>query len=283
VAHPNRVEATESHNQKMRRMTDQYGSAAGPENNIPAPTNRLKGEGPEPASGFGADSGMPKARGDRLTRSRGIPNRKHGGKVKHRDMGGTTADSPVEEANLNQSMGSKADGRARGGRTKSKHGTHVNVIVAPQGGPGAGAGLPPPVLPPGGVMGAPAAPPPMPPRPLMAPPGGPGAMPPGAGAGMPPGGLPPGMMPPHARGGAVGRAKGGAVHKDAKQDKALIEKTLHDEGLIRSDKAEKEPLEGRAKGGRMNKPDMTAGAGSAVGRLEKMGDKPKNAGRPQAV
>lgn len=285
MAHPHRSDATESHNEKMRKMTEHYGSASGPANNIPAPTNRLKGEGPEPASGFGMDaSGMPKARGDRMTRSRGVPNRRHGGKVGKKADGGDV--SSIEEANRDQSL-ANPPARARGGRTKGKAGhTHVNVIVAPQGGPAGPGGMPPPVLPPGGSAlppGAGGPPPPMPPRPLMAGPGGPGGppmMPPGAGA---PGGLPPGLMPPHARGGAVGRAKGGAVHKDAKQDKKLIEKTLKDEGLVRSDKAEKEPLEGRARGGRMNQPHMTAGAISGPGRLEKIGEKPHNAGKPQAV
>ena len=93
-------------------------------------------------------------------------------------------------------------------------------------------------------------------------------MPMAAGA---PGGIPPGMIPP--------RARGGAVHKDEAQGKALIKKTLHDEGLTPA----KNP--GRAHGGRLpnQKHDMTAGAVSGVGRLEKIGDKPHDAGKPQTV
>ncbi len=83
--------------------------------------------------------------------------------------------------------------RAKGGHVKGKHkGTHVNVIVAPQGGP-PGAGLaaphgpapglpmPPPGMPPGGppMAGPPGMAPGMPPRPPMM--GGPGMAPPGMG------------------------------------------------------------------------------------------------------
>ena len=87
--------------------------------------------------------------------------------------------------------------RARGGSTPKKS-THVNVIVAPQGGmhpPGPPGMMPagappmmphPPMAPPPGAQGM------MPPRPPMAPPGA-GGMP-------PPGMKPPGMM---KRGGGV--------------------------------------------------------------------------------
>lgn len=77
------------------------------------------------------------------------------------------------------------EGRARGGRTKHKAGTNVNVIVAPHP-PAPGMAGPPPMMPP--------------PRPPMMPPPGAGGPPP---PGMPPGGPggppPPGMMPPGAR------------------------------------------------------------------------------------
>lgn len=82
--------------------------------------------------------------------------------------------------------------RARGGHTGKGKQTHVNVIVAPQGG-----GMHPPM-----PAAAPAPPPPRPvappppaaPRPAMAPPPGAGMMPPGGGM------RPPGMM---KRGGGV--------------------------------------------------------------------------------
>ena len=98
----------------------------------------------------------------------------------------------------------RMDKRARGGRTKAKKGTTVNIINSPQHPPA------PPMMPPPG-MG-------MPPRPPMAgppmpPPGAPpmppgGAMPPG-GPMMPPRpGMPPPGMPMRARG---GRIKDGAA------------------------------------------------------------------------
>lgn len=177
--------------------------------------------------------------------------RKKGGKVRHRDQGGDV--SAIEEANRDQAAASKSTGgviaRARGGRAKhGKGATHVNVIV---GQPGAG-GPPPGAMPPTGpspqlaalLAGA---------HPPMGgpPPGAPPMPPPGAGGppGMPPGAPPP-MMP---------RKKGGRVmgdHPDASQDKALIQKTLREEGLVR-----------KAKGGGVH---MTAGAVTGEGRLEKM-------------
>ena len=90
--------------------------------------------------------------------------------------------------------------RARGGRTKHKGHTTVNVINTGGGHPGLGMGGPPP--------GLGAAPPMMPPRPPMAPP-----MPPGAPGMAPPGGapmMPPPGMPPRRSGGRA-YAKGGAV------------------------------------------------------------------------
>ena len=196
-----------------------------------------------------------------------------GGKVKHRDSGGDV--SSIEEANKDQAAAKSAGGviarkrggmlcakdgsplgdvpgRARGGRMKhhGKGATHVNVVVAPQGG---GA---PPMMAPHPQLAALAAgahppmggPPPGGPPPGMPPMGaGPPGMPPPPGGG--PGGPPPPMM----------RARGGKVmgdHPDASQDKALIEKTLREEGLVR-----------KAKGGGVH---MTAGAVTGNGRLEKM-------------
>ena len=112
--------------------------------------------------------------------------------------------------------GKKAGGRldkyARGGKTKGKHGNHVNIaIVNPGAKDGAGAGGPMAAPPPGGMP----MPPPHPPM------GGPPGMPPGMPPGGPPGGLPPGMGPKPPgmmkRGGKVYK-RGGKVHMTAGAD-----------------------------------------------------------------
>lgn len=256
MAHPNRKEAQAGHNAKLKRMTEDYGDASGPTNNISNPQTRAGGKepGPEPAIGFGADSNRPRGRADRASRKQGVSN-------------------PV--ATMKRGGAAK---RAHGGRTKHKgKGTHVNVIVAPQGGGGAPpvarpVAAVPPVLP---RAVAPPAPPPRPPMgagPMAAGPmpggGAPPPMAPGA-----PGGIPPGLMPP--------RKRGGRVHPDKSEDKKLIHKILKDEGLVRSGK----PAHVRASGGRLpnQKHHMDAGAGSGEGRLEKIGEKVKTAGAPQAV
>ena len=291
MAHPMKKDSMESHGDKLRRMTENYGSASGPNNNIAAPTNRFKQEGPEEHVGFGADSTKPRARADRRSRQQLVSNPvatyKKGGRVRRADGGPTgslptTADSPVEEANLNQS----ATNRARGGRTKHKGSTHVNVIV---GGPG-GMMRPPPVIPPGGPMVPPAgAPPPpmMPPGAGMPPPGMAGARPMPMAAGAP-GGIPPGMIPPRKHGGKVN-------HPDEAEDKKLIQKTLREEGLTRSDKPVKMGLRERAAGGAVEgvmgpkgrlpnqKHHFDAGALSGEGRLQKIGERPKHPPKPQAV
>ena len=224
MAHPHKSEVSSSHNAKLRRMTRNYGEADGAAN-IKLPQEKFKLEGPEPHVGFGVDSDAANARSDRPARravaANPLATYKRGGKV--------PAGKPVEIAS-----------RARGGRLHGKHkgSTHVNVIVAPQG---QGAGAPPMAPPP--QLAALAAKPPM----AGPPPGGPPMAPPMAGP--PPGGPPP-MMP---------RAKGGRTnHSDEKQDKALIEKTLKDEGLVR-----------RARGGGIKTFHMEGGSVSGPGREDK--------------
>ena len=275
MAHPMLKDARSGHTDKLRKMTEDYGAAGGPSMNKAAPVNRPKGDiGDDEEIGFGVEGGAAKPRADRASRRPSIANPvatyKRGGAVRKADGGDV---SSIEAANRDQAMSKPAD-RARGGRTKHGKGTHVNVIVAPQGGgAGAGAGAPPPVLPmpPPMAGGPPGMPPGMPPKPLMGaapPPGLP--MAPGA-----PGGMPPGIMPP--------RARGGRVHADEAQDKDLIQRTLKNEGLIRSDKEEPVGV-GRAKGGRINSiHDMTAGSLSGEGRLQKAELQSKHRPKPQAV
>ena len=97
-----------------------------------------------------------------------------------------------------------------------------------------------------------------------------------------------------------GYASGGAVHEDEAEDKALIQKTLKSEGLVRSGSPKKMPVEGetegRAMGGKIvgsdsrvkwsNVPShMTAGSVAGLGRLEKIKMEEKEGGpqKPQAV
>lgn len=255
MVHPNKSSASSAHTAKLRKMTAHYGSASGPENNITSPQSRLKGEGPEDAVSFGADSSKASARSDKPARrsvaANPIATYARGGKVKTRAGGGTIPGmDAITQANKNQAdaAGKSTGGviaRSAGGRTKSKGATTVNVIIAPQGGAeGVGAG---------GLgihpqLAAAIAKPPM-------------AGPPAA----PPQGAPP-MMPPQGGPPMPMRAKGGRVAKlDADEDtRDLVADTLREEGLIR-----------RARGGGIH---MTAGAATGIGRLEKMGIKVRHRG-----
>lgn len=237
MSHPHKTSAVDSHNAKLRAFTRDYG-AADPDMSIPAPGT--KPNGPQRVIGFGvnAEGQMARARGDRVTR------RAKGGKVmKHRADGGDV--SAIEEANRDQAA---ATPRARGGRTKGH--THVNVIVAPQG----GGTPPPPVIPTGPGM-APGGPPVMPPRPPMAgPPGVPPGVPPmAAGA---PGGIPPGMMPPRKRGGRI-----------EKQTDPTPE-TLKDTGLKAFERGDHvDGVTGPPSGGKSR---MSSGGHSGPGRMERI-------------
>ena len=270
MAHPHKSEVSAAHNAKLRGMTRHYGLASGPADNIISPQERLKGEeGPEAHVGFGAEGDAATARSDRPARrsasANPIATYARGGKVKHKEDGGKVpmprprpegrepdASDLYSSADSKRLSSQRAQGgviaRARGGRAKhGKGATHVNVIVTPQGG---APGMPPMGGPPPQLAAlAAGARPPMG-GPPMPPPGGPPGGPP-----MPMGGpLPGGPMPPRAKGGRVH-----TPHGDEAEDKALINKTLKEEGLIR-----------KARGGGIH---MTAGALTGEGRLEKMGIK----------
>lgn len=191
--------------------------------------------------------------------------------------GGGHADAPSDRKLIKAMVkpgalkmdGAKSGGRldryARGGKVKKGKGsTHVNVIVAPQGGH---PPLPPSpaLMPPAGGM--PSLPPGMPPHPPMMPPG---AMPPGMGAGMP--GMPPGIR----KSGGRTYAKGGKVSDGAAWKEGLRNGThvQHTDGKNdQSGLGRGKPIT-YAKGGPVEAfgmgPKMTAGSGVEQGREQKI-------------
>lgn len=251
-----RKEARDSHEAKIVRLTGRHGTLKDPTGDMAAPGEIQVGG--QRDDSIRSNGERPKARLDK-------PARKAGGRVKKRDDGGivpegknfteemqergnatmnslpprsyTRGDESFREERDRRGMeemnklSPRAYKRASGGRVK-KAGTNVNIIVGgghqqPPAAPLA-LGAPPAAAlagPPPGAMGVP--------RPPM-PPGGPGLPP---GAAMPPPGMPM-------------RKRGGRVHGDEVEDKALIRKMVRSEDLKRPRK-------------------FTGGAASGVGREEK--------------
>ena len=112
-----------------------YGGNAGalPKNNIAAPTNREKQEGPEESVGFGADSSAPRARSDRgsrkarTTAANPVASYKRGGAVPAGRLVSFWAGGSVKK-------------RASGGKVESPEGV-APATKMPGGGGGAKARL----------------------------------------------------------------------------------------------------------------------------------------------
>lgn len=176
-----------------------------------------------------------------------------------------------KEKQINQSLTSselKHGGRtkrASGGRAKGK--SNINIVIAPQAAPA--GGMPPMGMPPKPMM-----PPPMP-----APGGAPGGMPP---VGMPPGGAMPMPIPVPMGGGAPAPAPQGAgvpgmagmaplPRKTGGRVKSYKDMTAgagSGEGRLQKEEMAEYKRVGRKAGGSV--PNMTAGAGSGPGRIEKI-------------
>ncbi len=164
----------------------------------------------------------------------------------------------------------RAHRAAGGGTKKGGKGSHVNVIIAPQGGqhPPMGGMAPPgampapPIHPPGPPM-----PPPMPPPPPgMAGPGGPPGMPPGMAPRPPMMGGAPGGIPPRKDGGRITRKDGGSIDRD---NDSTEESREREKAGPHARKA------GGAVGSMENKTPKgegigEVGAGGGLGRLAKM-------------
>jgi len=166
----------------------------------------------------------------------------------------------------------RLDRRARGGPVKGKGATHVNVIVAPQGGTGVPPGA---ALPAGAAPPVPAMPPP---RPAM-----PAVMPPGVGMPPPQAGLaPPGALPPGAIRHAGGRTykKGGRVTTGPTWASSMKAGTQVQHLPGKSDQKDvgRGPVITKASGGPVEAPGpgkgmgpkMHGGSKSGEGRLEKI-------------
>ena len=243
--HPMKKDSSDSANAKMRKMTAHYGDA-NPSMKKLAPDTADKKEGGEESVGYGADSAAPNARSDRPARK-------------------TSAANPV----ATYARGG-AVARARGGRTKHKGAghTHVNIMISPPGGPGAGAApgaTPPPVIPPGPPP--PMAAPPAPPHPMMGPPG----MPPGGPPMPPPGSMPPPGLPPRAKGGKV-------THSDEKEDRKLVKE------LVKSDALKHARADGGAITGKKPKVlNLTGSPATGIGRLEHTKAQARDKHKPEEI
>lgn len=243
MAHPMKKEGVDGHNEKLRKLTRDYGDAD-PSMRKSAPVNRFKEEGPEDDVGFGVEYDKVKARSDRPARksiaANPLATYKKGGRVKQkvrkRADGGPAAplrdyssvadreELAARRASLEEELSRDMAGRplpplamenVRGG-SPSPYKSGGKVKNRARGGAMKGKGtnvniiISPQGSQPGGDAAGPMMPPPV--LPLGAGLGGPPVIPPGMppprplmGGGLPmaPGGMPPGIMPPRANGGRV--------------------------------------------------------------------------------
>lgn len=241
MTHPMKKEGVSGHNDKLKRMTRDYGAANS--SMYKTAKGNLK-NGPQKDYGYGTEGEgeASKDRSDRPRRSspaNPIAAYKRGGRVHEREKAEARAIGGGVGV-IGRAYGGSVNG---GGKSSRKGTTNVNIIVAPQ----AAQPVPGPVIPPTGIeppkppMAAPPPPPPAGPEgPAGAPPGLTGALG-GAGpiGGLPPGAMPPGAVPP---GLIPGRKAGGRVHSDAKEDKALVKSMVKGSALKRAEGGKIEPL-----------------------------------------